>query len=135
MNLKTINQILDAISEIKSDSMTLKLGEVRQTLIDYKKDTSKGLSLTDSDEEYEPYFGWCNVEGCENEGANGGGCWPETGYWTVCSKHASEYRAGQPQPKMQQKYIDKEATRLPDGNLPVVNESKNNQSNFGRNQR
>ena len=42
MNLKTINQILDAISEIKNDSMTLRLGEVRQTLIDYKKDTSKG---------------------------------------------------------------------------------------------
>ena len=42
MKLKTINQILDAISEIKNDSMTLKLGEVRQTLIDYKKDTSKG---------------------------------------------------------------------------------------------
>jgi hypothetical protein len=80
------------------------------------------LSLTDSDEEYEPYFGWCNVEGCENEGANGGCCWRETGYWTVCSKHASEYRAGKPQPKMQQKYIDKEATRLPDGTLPIVNE-------------
>jgi len=93
------------------------------------------LSLTDSDDEYEPYFGWCNVEGCENEGANGGGCWPETGYWTVCSKHAAEYRAGQPQPKMQQKYIDKEATRLPDGTLPIGNESKKNQSNFGRNQR
>ena len=145
MNLKTINQILDAISEIKMDSMTLKLGEVRQTLIDYKKDTSKGgLYLVENtaeimelinDEEYEPYFGWCNVEGCENEGANGGNCWPETGYWTVCSKHAAEYRAGQPQPKMQQKYIDKEATRLPDGTLPVVNESKNKQSNFGRNQR
>jgi len=42
MKLKTINQILDAISEIKNDSMTLRLGEVRQTLIDYKKDTSKG---------------------------------------------------------------------------------------------
>ncbi len=77
---------------------------------------------TDSDEEYEPYFGWCNVEGCENEGANGGCCWRETGYWTVCCKHASEYRAGKPQPKMQQKYIDKEATRLPDGTLPIVNE-------------
>ena len=82
------------------------------------------LSLTDSDEEYEPYFGWCNVEGCENEGANGGNCWPETGYWTVCSKHAAEYRAGQPQPKMQQKYIDKEATRRPDGTLPIGNETK-----------
>lgn len=60
------------------------------------------LSLTDSEEEYEPYFGWCNVEGCEREGANGGGCWRETGYWTVCSKHSQEYREGKPQPPMKQ---------------------------------
>ena len=80
------------------------------------------LPLTESEEEYEPYFGWCNVEGCENEGANGGGCWRETGYWTVCSKHSQMWREGKPQPKMKQKYIDKEATRLPDGTLPIVNE-------------
>lgn len=48
----------------------------------------------------EPYFGWCNVEGCKNEGANGGACWRDTGYWTVCSKHSQGYREGKPQPKM-----------------------------------
>jgi hypothetical protein len=78
------------------------------------------LSLTDSEEEYEPYFGWCDVEGCENEGANDGGCWRETGYWTVCSKHSSKYRAGEPQPPMKQKAIDREKRRGADGVL--VNE-------------
>lgn len=59
----------------------------------------------------EPYFGWCEVEGCENEGANGGGCWREAGYWTVCSKHSQEYRKGKSQPKMKQLAIDREKTR------------------------
>jgi len=68
---------------------------------------------------YEPYFGWCNVEGCENEGCSGGNAWRETGYWTVCYKHADDFRNGKPQPKMQQKYIDKEKSRDPKtGYLP-----------------
>lgn len=75
------------------------------------------LSLRESEEEYEPYFGWCDVEGCENEGANGGGCWRDTGYWTVCSKHSSEYRAGKPQPQMKQEAIDREKRRGEDGRL------------------
>lgn len=66
----------------------------------------------------EPYFGWCNVDGCENEGSSGGIAWRETGYWTVCYKHSADYRAGKPQPKMKQKYIDREKSRLPDGTLP-----------------
>ena len=59
----------------------------------------------------EPYFGWCDVKGCDNEGANGGNCWNDTGYWTVCSKHASDYRSGKPQPKMKQSAIDRENSR------------------------
>ena len=80
------------------------------------------LSLTDSEEgyEHEPYFGWCNVEGCDNEGANGGGCWRETGYWTVCSKHSSEYRAGKSQPPMKQWAVEREKRR--DENGVLVNE-------------
>jgi len=74
-------------------------------------------------DEDEPYFGWCNVEGCQNEGANGGNCWRGTGYWTVCSKHASEYRAGKPQPKMKQSAIEREKRRGDDGILAP--ESKN----------
>lgn len=73
------------------------------------------LSLTES--KYEPYFGWCNVEGCDREGANGGVCWRETGYWTVCSKHSQEYRDGKPQPKMKQFAIDREKRRGTDGVL------------------
>ena len=30
----------------------------------------------------EPYFGWCDVERCENEGCSGGMAWRDTGYWT-----------------------------------------------------
>lgn len=71
--------------------------------------------------EYEPYFGWCNVEGCDNEAANGGGCWRETGYWTVCSKHARMHREGKPQPKMKQSAIDREKTRGEDGIIPYCN--------------
>ena len=111
------SELLKAFLKNADDKGNIVLIESEQKCIE-----DFSLSFTDSDEEYEPYFGWCNVEGCENEGANVGCCWRETGYWTVCSKHASEYRAGKPQPKMQQKYIDKEATRLPDGTLPIVNE-------------
>lgn len=60
---------------------------------------------------YEPYFGWCDVSGCKNEGCNGGGCWRETGYWTVCSKHSASYRAGDPQPKMKRGAIKREKGR------------------------
>ena len=63
------------------------------------------------EESTEPYFGWCNVEGCDNEGCCGGACWRETGYWTVCRKHSDMHREGKPQPKMKQKAIDKEKSR------------------------
>ena len=75
-------------------------------------------SLPSGDDE--PYFGWCNVKGCSREGCSGGMAWRETGYWTVCSKHSAAHREGKPQPKMKQKYIDREKSRLPDGTLPVA---------------
>ena len=64
-----------------------------------------------SGEEYEPYFGWCDVNGCEGEGCSGGNAWRDTGYWTVCSKHADMYREGKQQPKMKKKAIDRENSR------------------------
>ncbi len=76
------------------------------------------LNETKQEEEYEPYCGWCDVEGCENEGANGGGCWSETGYWIVCSNHSQQHREGKDQPKMKQSAIDRENSRLPNGRLP-----------------
>jgi hypothetical protein len=84
------------------------------TLGDTNKATAELLELIDSvcpKEEYEPYFGWCDVEGCEDEGVNGGSCWRETGYWTVCSEHSQGYREGKPQPKMKQLAIEKEKRR------------------------
>lgn len=77
-----------------------------------------------SGEEYEPYFGWCDVEGCENEGCSGGNAWRETGHWIVCTQHAGEYRAGKPQPEMKQNAIDRENSRdKTTGYLPKIESS------------
>ena len=65
-------------------------------------------------EHYEPFFGWCDVEGCEDEGCCGGTVWRKTGYWTACIKHAQEHRDGKPQPKMKQSAIDRENSRDPE---------------------
>ena len=62
-------------------------------------------------EHYEPYFGWCDVDGCPEEGCSGGNAWRDTGYWTVCMKHAQDFRDHKPQPKMKQEAIDKENSR------------------------
>jgi hypothetical protein len=67
----------------------------------------------------EPYFGWCNVKGCENEGCSGGSAWRESGYWTVCYKHADDYRNGKPQPPMKKAAIDREASRDENGCITV----------------
>lgn len=77
-------------------------------------------SEAEKGEEYDPYWYWpqCDVEGCEGVSCNGGGCWRDTGYWSVCPIHAQQFRDGKPQPRMKQSAIDKEATRLPDGTLP-----------------
>jgi hypothetical protein len=107
------------IKELEAENEALKRTDLNVARINdmYK---NVRLALTDSEEKYEPYFGWCDVEGCENEGANGGGCWRETGYWTFCSKHSAEHRAGKPQPPMKQTAIDREKSRGADGVL--VNE-------------
>ena len=69
------------------------------------------VSDDSGEQEYEPYFGWCDVEGCENEGCSGGNAWGDMGYWTVCYKHADDYRKNKPMPKMKQKAIDRENSR------------------------
>ena len=58
-----------------------------------------------------PYFGWCDVKGCKEEGCSNGNAWRDTGYWTVCTLHADDYIAGKPQPKMKQAAIKKEKSR------------------------
>ena len=77
---------------------------------------------TDTDKEAvedDTYFGLCDVEDCKHESCNGGGCWRETGYWSVCSKHSQQHREGLPQPKMKQSAIDRENSRDEDGYLPA----------------
>lgn len=68
-----------------------------------------------NERENDPYWCWprCDVEGCEGVSCNGGGCWRETGYWSVCDKHSDMWRKGGQQPKMKQSAIDREATRDP----------------------
>lgn len=60
---------------------------------------------------YEPYMGWCDVRGCKDEACCGGSYWRETGYWSLCYKHADDARDGKPQPKMKAEAVKKEKTR------------------------
>ena len=60
----------------------------------------------------------CDVDGCNLIRCNGGVCWPETGYWSVCQIHSVKYRDGESQPIMKKEAIEREASRLPDGCLP-----------------
>ena len=62
---------------------------------------------------YDPYFGWCDVSGCKNEGSSGGISWEKTGHWTTCPKHSRDAREGKPQPKMKEKAIKRENSRDP----------------------
>lgn len=85
--------------------------EVSEMLNDFR-----AIVITEQeDEPYDPYgyFPCCDVEGCDQVSVSGGGCWRETGYWSVCSFHADQYRKGMPQPQMKQASIDKEKTRDP----------------------
>lgn len=62
---------------------------------------------------HDPYFGWCDVSGCKNEGSMSGVSWRDTGHWKTCSKHSKDYRNGKPQPKMKKKAIKRENSRDP----------------------
>jgi hypothetical protein len=70
-------------------------------------------------EESEPYFGWCEVEGCVHEGSSGGACWRDSGYWTVCHHHSSEFRKGAKRPEMKRSAVERENSRGADGILPI----------------
>ena len=72
-----------------------------------------------SDEEYEPYFGWCDVKGCDNEASSSGVHWKETGYWLICTQHGDDARGGKFCPTMKKKSIKREKSRDPKtGYLP-----------------
>ena len=65
------------------------------------------------------YFPQCDVAYCKGVSCSGGNAWRETGYWSVCPKHADMHRKGLPQPKMRWSAIKREKSRLPDGCLPI----------------
>jgi len=61
----------------------------------------------------------CDVEGCAAWVETQGGMWRESGYWCLCREHSYAYRKGEPQPKMKQRAVDREASRGEDGCLPI----------------
>jgi len=67
--------------------------------------------LQEPNQDYEPYFGWCDIDGCKNEGCCGGIGWRKTGYWTLCTDHSRMAREGKKQPKMKQSAIKREKSR------------------------
>lgn len=62
------------------------------------------------DERY-PYWGVCEVEGCDEESCGGGSGWRETGYWALCRDHHKMALAGSKQPQMKPEAVAREATR------------------------
>ena len=91
--------------------------------LEYWKNQS-WLNLKNEKEEYDTYhwyFHKCDVDECDEISCNGGGYWRDTGYWSVCSKHAQDYRDNKPQPKMKQSAIDRENSRdKKTGYLPIM---------------
>ena len=106
----------EVITELEACKYTCEAGplERNRAWIALKAMAEKETDICDN----EPYMGWCDVEGCQNEAAANGICWPDTGYWLCCSDHAKHYRLGLPQPRMKRLAFDREASRGEDGHLP-----------------
>ena len=60
----------------------------------------------------------CDVEGCMEWVVSQGTGWAETGYWCLCREHSQSSRID-PQPKMKQRAMDREASRDERGYLPM----------------
>lgn len=107
------------------------LAECYQTLFDLMdKEHGKILTVSEMDEIIAASFKVyntidnlmqevCDVEGCDLIPCNGGGCWRETGYWSVCQTHSAKWRNGESQPLMKKEAVEREASRLLDGCLPA----------------
>ena len=108
---KKVNEIIAWVEErVSLESYTKELIRL-QFIHRIKQLTLTDVGIALADEEYEPYFGWCDVDGCKNEGCSGGSAWRDTGYWTVCYKHSDEHRKGLEQPKMKQSSVERENKR------------------------
>jgi hypothetical protein len=90
------------------------------TVEGYQEMENKIKELENDKEDNTPYFGWCDVEGCNNEGSCGGLGWRDTGYWTLCFNHSQDYRDKKPQPKMKDESIKRESSRDENGRLPLT---------------
>lgn len=116
-----VKKILKFYSEY--NSLLIDVGAIKQKLpitLDTETVQTRLKPTKEEKEEYEPYFGWCDVEGCENEGCCGGTDWRESGYWTICMEHSKDFREGKPQPKMKPEAIEREKSRDPKtGLLPI----------------
>jgi len=110
--MKTAKEFLEENSiwaKVDDDNLTKKV--LIEFAEQYAKQYCEEKMKEIENEPKEPYFGWCDVEGCNKEGCSGGMAWNDTGYWTVCTEHSQDYRAGKPQPKMKQEAIDREKSR------------------------
>ena len=107
--LWTYGNLPKNIQEFMGDEVAFMLEIIDTKVKEQLTLTDVGIAL--ADEEYEPYFGWCDVDGCKNEGCSGGSAWRDTGYWTVCHKHSDEHRKGFEQPKMKQSSVERENKR------------------------
>jgi len=119
--MKTAEQIIKEIQDRTyetNEKFTINIAySDLQILIDRIKQIDRPLP----DEKENPYWYWpqCDVSGCKGVSSSGGVHWKETGYWSICPKHADMCRAGEPQPKMRKSAIDENASRDPQtGYLP-----------------
>ncbi len=72
-----------------------------------------------------PYWPICDVEGCQEESCNGGGCWRDTGYWSVCQRHSKMFRDGATKPTMKESAVRREKGRNSiTGYLPIQKEAQ-----------
>jgi hypothetical protein len=99
-----------------SDCYTMKSDKTipaltKDTFLKYAQQPQKVEQEEEKPTEYIPYFGWCDVDKCKNEGCCGGTGWRKTGYWTLCSNHSRMAREGKKQPKMKQSAVEKESKR------------------------
>ena len=106
---KHVDGLQEIITAMKHVMITQTCKELNKT-DEEPEPVESSLAACVSDDN-EPYFGWCDVDGCENESCCGGTAWKKTGYWKVCSKHSNDFRNGKSRPKMKQKSVDRENGR------------------------
>jgi hypothetical protein len=88
----------DNTGEVAYDFTSKQLGAALDMAIDALEDETLAL---------------CDVQGCKDVVTTGGAAWRDTGYWSLCSKHHSDYLRGKPQPVMNAEAVEREKKRCP----------------------